>query len=217
MYLLYLETSSNNCSVAISKNEELLCLCEESKSILNHNKKLHSFITYTLEGAKILINDLNAVCVNGGPGSYTGLRIGTAAAKGLCYALSIPLIVINNIEILAKKYSNQSYDYIIIIVEFRGEKIYMSILNSVGKIIKPIYKSIINLDILINFRNKKTLIIGNNLEKFKEFIKINSLNFISTTFLTIFSSAKDMIPLGSKLFQNQKFKSTAYFEPIYLK
>ena len=76
MILLHLETSTKNCSVAITKDKELLCLCEEYDENYGHSEKLHQFVEWALEGAEISIHDLDGVCVSKGPGSYTGLRIG---------------------------------------------------------------------------------------------------------------------------------------------
>ena len=98
MKILYLETSSKNCSVAISDDEKLLCVCEEVSENYKQSESLHSFVEWALEGAEISIKDIDAVCLGKGPGSYTGLRIGAASAKGFCYGLKIPLIAVNSLE-----------------------------------------------------------------------------------------------------------------------
>ena len=101
--LLYIETSTKNCSVAISSDYNLIAFKELNSENYSHSENLHVFINDILEQAKIDINDLNGVVIGKGPGSYTGLRIGTACAKGLCYSLEIPLISINSLEIMAER------------------------------------------------------------------------------------------------------------------
>jgi tRNA threonylcarbamoyladenosine biosynthesis protein TsaB len=82
MKILYLETSSKNCSVAISDNEKLLCVTEEVSENYKQSESLHTFVEWALEGAGISMKEIEAVCLGKGPGSYTGLRIGAASAKG---------------------------------------------------------------------------------------------------------------------------------------
>ena len=89
---------SKNCSVAISDGEKLLCLCEEVADNYKQSESLHTFVEWALEGAEISLKDLDAVSLGKGPGSYTGLRIGAASAKGFCYGLKIPLIAVNSLE-----------------------------------------------------------------------------------------------------------------------
>ena len=91
-YILNIESSSTNCSVSLSKNGELLSLKEKNDEKYSHSIKLHSYIDGVLNQQNIDIKDLSAIAVSKGPGSYTGLRIGVAAAKGLCFSLDIPLI-----------------------------------------------------------------------------------------------------------------------------
>ena len=92
--LLNIETATKNCSVSISKGSNILALKELNEERFSHAEKLHSFILEALKMANYKMNNLDAIAVSKGPGSYTGLRIGVSAAKGLCYALEIPLISI---------------------------------------------------------------------------------------------------------------------------
>ena len=90
--ILNIETATKNCSVALSKAGKTLAIIELSEQNFSHAEKLHVFIEELFLETNLKLQDLNAVAVSQGPGSYTGLRIGVSAAKGLCYALSIPLI-----------------------------------------------------------------------------------------------------------------------------
>ena len=101
--ILCLETTTTNCSVALSRDGEVLALKEDMGLNYSHAERLHDYIDSVLKEAKLSKNDLDAVAVSKGPGSYTGLRIGVSSAKGLCFALDIPLIATNTLEALAMK------------------------------------------------------------------------------------------------------------------
>ena len=101
--ILNIETSTTNCSVSLSNEGETLVLKEENNANYSHAESLHVFIDEVLRKAKIERSELDAIAVSKGPGSYTGLRIGVSAAKGLCYALDIPLISISTLEALPPK------------------------------------------------------------------------------------------------------------------
>lgn len=218
MYLLHLETSSKNCSVSISKNNKLLCCCEEEFKDFVHNKKIHLFIKYALEGAKIFIHNIKGICIGVGPGSYTGLRVGVAAAKGLSYCLNVPLIGIDSINIIINKYINNcNYDLIIPMIDARRMEVYTAIFNCYGDVIKPIHSLIFDKNLLKNYRNKKILIIGNAIKKIKNFIESEYLLFSSINFIKLLPSSKNMIELGFNLFKEKKFESIVSFEPYYLK
>ena len=100
--LLHLETSTDTCSVCISDNETIID-CEETHNSKSHASLLAVFIDELLKRNRLTYKNIAAVTVSCGPGSYTGLRIGVSAAKGLCYALQIPLISIDTMQVLAKK------------------------------------------------------------------------------------------------------------------
>ena len=96
-----------------------------------HGKKLHVFIKDILEKIKIKTTDLNAVAVSKGPGSYTGLRIGVAAAKGICFAQDIPLIGVNTLEIMVAPFFNKNeYDYLIPMLDARRMEVYSAIFDT---------------------------------------------------------------------------------------
>jgi tRNA threonylcarbamoyladenosine biosynthesis protein TsaB len=100
-YILNIETSTKNCSVTIAKNGETVSSNEIAEEGYSHAERLHVFIEASLKKVGITYKDLSAIAVSNGPGSYTGLRIGISAAKGLCYALGIPLIAVDTLKILA--------------------------------------------------------------------------------------------------------------------
>lgn len=100
-HILCIESSGINCSVALTENGKIIAEKSENTGQFSHAEKLHVFIEDVLQNTKMTVNDLQAVAVSSGPGSYTGLRIGVSAAKGLCFALQIPLIAIPTLQTLA--------------------------------------------------------------------------------------------------------------------
>jgi len=104
--ILCIETTTTNCSVALSVDGVVVSLKEDNNKQYSHAEKLHLFIEDVLAESKVSKNKLDAIAVSKGPGSYTGLRIGVSAAKGLCFALEIPLISIPTLEALACQVKN---------------------------------------------------------------------------------------------------------------
>lgn len=215
--ILHLESTSKNCSIAISKGIEILCLCEETTDNFSHNEKLHTFIQWALEGAEITINDINAISLSKGPGSYTGLRIGTAAAKGLCFSLDIPLIANNTLESLIQKEKYKEYSKIIPVIDARRMEFYTKIFDGKGISLSDTHSHILNEKSFLDIRDEKLLFIGDCTEKIDNYFKENNINFKNATFISQIPSAKSLVELSYLKYQNQEFKDIAYFEPFYLK
>ncbi len=133
MKILYLETSSKNCSVAISDNDKLLCLCEEVSENYKQSESLHTYVEWALEGAGISLKDIEAVSLGKGPGSYTGLRIGAASAKGFCYGLKVPLIAVNSLESMIEPFLGDNYDFIIPLIDARRMEVYTAVYYSIKR------------------------------------------------------------------------------------
>ena len=213
MTILHLETSTKNCSVAVSRNSEMLCLCEEYDDHYGHSEKLHQFVNWALEGAEISLGGLDAVCISKGPGSYTGLRIGVSAAKGFCYGLNIPLLSLNSLEILAQSLVNQGYDLIIPMIDARRMEVYTAVFDNSGKMISGIEAKILDENSFEEFADKKIAFVGDGVEKSKEILNLPNAEFLEG----IHPSAKQMIRLAEKKFNQKEFEDVAYFEPFYLK
>lgn len=213
MTILHLETSTKNCSVSISRNGELLAACEEFDDNYAHSEKLHQFIEWAVQGAEISLKDLDAVCVSKGPGSYTGLRIGVSAAKGLCFGLNIPLISLESLEILAQTQKNKNYDLIIPMIDARRMEVYTAIFNSQGEKIQPIEAKILDENSFQEFKEKSIVFVGDGVEKSKNVLHLPNAEFIQNTH----PSAKFMFELAEEKFQHRQFEDVAYFEPFYLK
>jgi tRNA threonylcarbamoyladenosine biosynthesis protein TsaB len=212
--ILNIETSSTNCSVSISKNGKLIDYIEKNSSNFSHSQKLHIFIFEITEKNKISLRDFDAVSVGIGPGSYTGLRIGLAAAKGICYALDIPLISISSLENLI---TNIDFNGILIsTIDARRDEVYSCIYNNKKEIIREEMPEIINSKSFLNYSAiEKILIVGNGQFKCKELIEFDS-NFNWNEKILI-PSAVNMCKIAHKKYNNNSFEDIAYCEPKYLK
>lgn len=214
-YILHLETSTKQCSVALAHKGELLA----SRILLNdsfsHSEKLHLFISEVLQEAKLKSADLDAVAVSKGPGSYTGLRIGVAAAKGLCFGLDIPLIALNALKILAQASTEQNTDYIIPMMDARRMEVYTAVFDSRRNWVEDTSALVLSRDSFKELLKDQTvLVLGDGAQKFKELNPEINAVFPSKIF---YPKAVDMTPLAWEKFNSQAFESLAYFEPFYLK
>lgn len=220
MTILHIETSTKNCSVSISRNGEMLCLCEEYDQNYGHSEKLHQFVNWALEGAGITLKELDAVCVSKGPGSYTGLRIGVSAAKGFCFGLDVPLIALNSLEILAQTQIGKGFDLIIPMIDARRMEVYTANFDGNGKMISDIEAKILDESPLIpkggsfqEFADKKIVFVGDAVEKSKSVLNLPNAEFIEG----VHPSGKQMIALAEAKLIQKEFEDVAYFEPFYLK
>ena len=214
MKILHIETSSKNCSVAISDGEELLCLCEEVSENYKQSESLHTFVQWALEGAKITLQDLDAISLGKGPGSYTGLRIGASSAKGFCFGLEIPLIAVNSLETMIEPFLNKGYDLIIPLIDARRMEVYCANFDGKsGEMLTETEAKILDGSSFQEFDDKKIIFVGDGAKKAKEILQLSTAEFDDT----IFPSAKYLIKKASDKFNKKEFEDVAYFEPFYLK
>lgn len=208
-FLLHLESSTKVCSVALSKDGELVALEELEEAGYSHGENLTIFIERVLEKAKISIKELNGISVASGPGSYTGLRIGVATAKGLCYSLKIPLIAIDSLTALAAlDDSNQTK---CAVIDARRMEVYNCFFDAEGNKLKEISADIIDEDSYREF--EPFTYFGDGAQKLEE-VWANRDCTINTS---IKSSAQGQVNLAFEKFKNADFEDVAYFEPFYLK
>lgn len=214
MKILHIETSSKNCSVAISDGEKILCLCEEISENYKQSESLHTFIEWALEGAEIALKDLDAVSLGKGPGSYTGLRIGAASAKGFCYGLKIPLIATNSLETMIEPFLNKDYDFIIPLIDARRMEVYTAIFEGkTGEMLTETEAKILDESSFQEFVGKKVIFVGDGAKKAKEILQLTNAEFNDS----IYPSAKYLIKRALEKFNTNELEDTAYFEPFYLK
>lgn len=214
--ILNIETSTQVCSASIAKNGEVIAI-RESFEDRSHASLLTVFINELLQEVKITANDLDAVSVSEGPGSYTGLRIGVSVAKGICYARKIPLIAVNTLQAMALMAKEEANDLSCIycsLIDARRMEVYSAMFNAKQEQTRETLAEIIDENSFNNeLANGKVAFYGNGAEKCKEYIKASNAIFLDN----IHPSAKYMAPLAQEAFAQNKFKDVAYFEPFYLK
>src|SRR6056297_2372753 len=127
--ILNLETATTNCSVCFAKDGEVIAIRENNTPNYSHSEQLHVFIDECLSETNYLPKDLDAIAVSKGPGSYTGLRIGVSAAKGLCFALDIPLISIATLKSMASQVCTIESDYLIPVLDARRMEVYSAVFD----------------------------------------------------------------------------------------
>jgi tRNA threonylcarbamoyladenosine biosynthesis protein TsaB len=214
MKILYIETSSKNCSVAISDDESLLCVCEEVSENYKQSESLHSFVEWALEGAGISIKEIEAVSLGKGPGSYTGLRIGASSAKGFCYGLKVPLVAINSMESMIAPFLGQNYDYIVPLIDARRMEVYTAVYDGeTGEEVVPTEAKVLDEHSFGELKDKKVLFVGDGAAKTKEIIQLPYAEYNEK----IYPSAQYLIKNTLKKIQEKDFEDIAYFEPFYLK
>ena len=213
--ILHIETATKNCSVAVSRSGTMLALKEEFSEQFSHSEQLHSFIQDVLKEAHMDMAALAAVAVSKGPGSYTGLRIGVAAAKGICFALDLPLIAVNSLQILTEKYQDNNQALLFPMFDARRKEVYVMILNEKKEVVKPTFAEVLTTESFKEFpTNVQWVFMGEGAQKCKEVFDANHIEYRSDI---QHPSASEMVSLAWKAFQANKFEDVAYFEPFYLK
>lgn len=211
--ILNIETATKNCSVSLAKNGDILVLKELNNGNYSHAEKLHPIIQEILKESNITANQLDAVAVSKGPGSYTGLRIGVSAAKGLCFSIDKPLISIKTLESLANSITIDK-GIIVPMLDARRMEVYASVFNQDQKQVREIKAEIIDENSFKEFLKENTVyFLGDGAEKCKEVIKSKNAIFIDDKF----PSAREMAKLSYNKYKKNDIEDVAYFEPFYLK
>jgi len=211
--ILCLETSTTNCSVAIAVDGEIIALQEDNNNKYSHAEKLHLFIDQVLAESGTLKSSLEAIAVSKGPGSYTGLRIGVSAAKGLCFAIDVPLIAIPTLEALAHQAVTEN-GYIIPMLDARRLEVYAAVFSSDNNQIRETKAEVLDENSYGDYlKTTKVCFIGDGVEKFKVLCKHKNAIFMDNKL----PSAKQMGMLAELKYQKNDFEDVAYFEPYYLK
>lgn len=212
--ILCIETATTNCSVALSVDGNIRAVREENPQKYSHAEKLHMFIDEVFKICNLSLNKLDAVAVSKGPGSYTGLRIGVSAAKGIAFALDIPLISLNTLEVLAQQTLNWDNGYVIPLIDARRMEVYSAVFNKDKKMVRKIEAEILTENSFESYLNEtKCLFIGDAVTKSKSVITHQNAVFLEDKY----PSAKEMGSVAEHKFQNADFEDVAYFEPFYLK
>lgn len=211
-YILNLETATKNCSVALAKEGKTIVYKEIADEGYSHAERLHVFIEEVIKDAGISLNDLAAIAVSQGPGSYTGLRIGVSAAKGLCYALGIPLIAVDTLQILASQ-TNISEGLIVPMLDARRMEVYSAIFTPDFENQRVTKAEVITEDSFDDFQ-EKLYFVGDCAEKCRSVLTKENFVFLEDI---KFPSAKEMSSLSFLKHKKNDTVDVAYFEPFYLK
>ena len=212
--ILNIETGTNVCSVALAKDGQVLAL-KESNEGMEHGRLLSPFIQSVLEQQNIQPSQLNAVAVSEGPGSYTGLRIGVATAKGICYGIGKPLIAVGSLHALTTLalQQNVAADLFCPMVDARRMEVYTALFDSNFTLVEEVSAKIVDENSYAELlKNKCIAFFGNGADKCKAVVQ--SPNAI---FLDIQQSTQGMVAIAEQKYSKSDFVDTAYFEPFYLK
>jgi len=214
--ILGIETATKICSVAISENGQLLALKEEGGDY-SHSEKITTFIDEVLKKSGKTLKDIDAVAVSKGPGSYTGLRIGVSVAKGLCYALDIPLVSVSTLQAMARNPSllHTGSTFFAPMIDARRMEVYTALFDKNNQEIEPVSAKIIDENSFSTYlKGNKIVFFGDGAEKCKDILLKNRNAVFSNQGLP---SAKMINEIAFEKFNNKHFEDVAYFEPYYLK
>ena len=192
--ILNIDTSTDVCSVAIARDGNVIALKENN----------------------LTANDLDAVAVSMGPGSYTGLRIGVSLAKGICFGAGKPLIAVSTLAALANAVARREGEeaFYCPMIDARRMEVYTAIYDREGNVVRDIHAEVIEENSFADLLStRKVLFFGNGSDKVKEVLKHPNAVFING----VSTSAANMIGLAEQYFKASKFEDVAYFEPFYLK
>lgn len=216
--ILNIETSTNVCSVAVSQNGECI-FNKEDHSGPNHAEQLGQFVDEALSFTDNHAIPFDAVAVSGGPGSYTGLRIGTSMAKGICYGRGLKLIAVPTLELLCvpvllKELIPEENALLVPMVDARRMEVYAQVFDRSLKEIRPIQADVVDTDTYKEYLNRGPVyFFGNGAAKCMEAINHPNAHLIPN----IEPLAKNMFPLAEKRIAEEHYEDVAYFVPFYLK
>ena len=212
--ILGIETATKNCSVALFKDGIVIAEKECISDGYSHAEQLTLFIHQVIDSAKITLKKVDAVALSMGPGSYTGLRIGTSTAKGLCYALDIPLIAISTLKAmsLAMAKNEKSATYCPMI-DARRMEVFSALYDENNKQVRGVQADVVDENTYVEFLANEIIFFGDGSLKCHEIINHENAKFIKG----INPSAKNLGILAKAKFEKKDFEDVAYFEPYYLK
>lgn len=222
--ILSIETGTDVCSVALANDGELMAL-RESDEGRDHARKVAVFVDELLRETGVQPDDLDAVAVGMGPGSYTGLRIGVSFAKGMCYALNIPLLAVGSLDALMEV-AREDFDagiidleddewqsaYLCPMVDARRMEVYTRLFDAQGKALTDVSAEVVTADSFSEWRGsgRRFVIFGNGAKKCAELLP-------DAEYIEVAPSARGIVRLAEQAFNAGRVEDIAYFEPFYLK
>lgn len=215
-YILSIETATETCSAALHAEGKLLAsrVVREARS---HSKVLNQLMLEVLDEAKVTLSQVQAIAVSKGPGSYTGLRIGVATAKGICFANDIPLIAVNTLQTMAAAIDTSMYNNDVLLcpmIDARRMEVYLN-LYSPDLLPQSETEAVILEEKTFEMKLSQQQIVffGNGMDKWRSLVSHTNAMFVDD----IEPLAENMGQLAFEKFNNKAFESVAYFEPFYLK
>lgn len=210
--ILNIDTAVNAASVCLAKDGNILSFAKNENQ-KDHSSWLHIAIKEVFEKNALQLDSLDAIAVTEGPGSYTGLRIGMATAKGICYALHKPLITLNTLLVMANAAKNENADLLCPMIDARRMEVFTALYSKKLELIKqPVAMTVDEKSFDEKLVSNTICFFGNGSDKFQQ-IKNNS----RAIFKDLNVDASSMIGLAEGRFQERKFADLAYAEPLYLK
>lgn len=214
--ILNIETSTKVCSVALHRQGKVIAL-QELYTEKSHSSMLTVMVASILQQCEYSLSNLDAVAVAGGPGSYTGLRIGVSTAKGICFSKDIPLITYNSLDTMAENIHAQTigqYDFYLPMIDARRMEVYAKVFNSQGSATKPTHPLIVDSSSFLEFQNQQLVLFGDGADKLSDTLSGHAN-------ITILKNIKPSAQFGNQLiaqkYLNKEFSNLAYFEPEYIK
>ena len=219
--ILCIETGTDICSVGIARDGEVVSL-RESDEGRDHAKKVAVFVDELLRETGVAPDELDAVAVGKGPGSYTGLRIGVSFAKGLCYGLNIPLVAVGSLDALAEVavedheagiIDAERWDDAILcpMVDARRMEVYTRLYDAAGRPVSDVAAEIVTEESFAEVRKERPLVIfGNGAAKCREVLS-------DAVYVNVVPSARGLARLAQRRLSDGETEDIAYFEPFYLK
>jgi tRNA threonylcarbamoyladenosine biosynthesis protein TsaB len=224
--IINIDTATDSASICLAKDGEILLFLKNDQQ-KNHAAWLHVALQKMMQQSELELSDIDAVAVTIGPGSYTGLRVGLASAKGICYALNKPLITLNTLLVMANAAANvhkdsskesfatfgENADLFCPMIDAKRMEVYMAVYNKNFVLIKEPAALVLTENSFEDLLALNTIcFFGDGSEKFKPIIKSPAARFN-----TVLYDAGSMIKLAESAFLKKEFADLAYTEPLYLK
>lgn len=210
--ILSLETSESVCSAALHHGGQLLgsvMICKPQ----SHSEILNNMIAKLMDLAALKLKNIEAVAIAKGPGSYTGLRIGTSTAKGLCFALEVPLIAVNTLEAMAYGYKSGG-GYKCPMIDARRMEVYSAVYDKNDRMVVPTQAVVLHETSFKEWLDEKNVsFLGSGADKFQKIMHHDNASF----YPSLLPHAEHIGEIALKKFEKQQFEDVAYFTPFYLK
>ncbi len=214
--ILCIETSGEICSIALAASHDQVFYLE-NRELNAHSKFLLPMIDSIFAENQLPKHSLNAIALSAGPGSYTGLRIGSAAAKSICMAYDIPLISISTLEILATAMHNTEHksEYLVPLLDARRMEVYTAVFDSNAKHISMDMPHILSENTALLWNNMTAALAGSGADKTHQYL--NKLGIETELLVGLYPNANNMVTLALEKFDQQDFTNLLNFQPYYLK